>query len=111
MKTIKFSDRYTKHPIPVKDGSIIRLIEVLNSKFENLHESFIEYDTRYYTKGHYNLLKSGDCLVLLFLGAGSVWDSSELFTTVRRQTPAKDKYYKSCRGEEFIVKIKNKTLK
>jgi len=105
MKIIKFSDRYAKHPIPVKDGSIVTLIEVFNSWFENLHESFIEYDTRKYKGEHYKLPKSGDCLVLLFLGEGSIYDSSELFTTVRRQTPIKEAYYKSLRGQKLIVKI------
>lgn len=106
MKSIKFSHRYSKHPINVIDGCEVRLIEVLNSKFEDLSDTFKGYDTRLYCGGNYKLPKTGDCLVLLFLGAGSMWDSSELFTTVRRSTPAKEIYYKGLRGQKLMVKIK-----
>lgn len=106
MKTIKFSSRYTKHPINVINGSEVRLIEVLNSKFEELSDTFKEYDTKYYCEGHYKLPKKGDCLVLLFLGEGSMWDSSELFTTVRRSTPSKEMYYKGLRGQKLMVEVK-----
>ena len=106
MKIIKFSHRYTKHPINVIDGCEVRLIEVLKSKFEDLSDTFIEYDTKHYCRGHYKLPKKGDCLVLLFLGGGPIWDTSELFTTVRRSTPAKEMYYKGLRGQKLVVKIK-----
>ena len=106
MKTIKFSHRYTKHPINVIDGSEVRLIEVFNSKFEDLSDTFKEYDTKYYCGGHYTLPKKGDCLVLLFLGEGPIYDISELFTTVRRSTPAKEMYYKGLRGQKLVVNIK-----
>ena len=106
MKTIKFSHRYTKHPINVIDGSEVRLIEVLNSKFEDLSDTFKEYDTKLYCGGNYKLPKNGDCLVLLFLGDGPIWDTSELFTTVRRSTPAKEMYYKGLRGQKLMVNIK-----
>ena len=105
MRTIKFSHRYTKHPINVIDGCEVRLIEVLNSKFEDLSDSFKEYDTKLYCGGNYKLPKKGDCLVLLFLGDGSIWDTSELFTTVRRSTPAKEMYYKGLRGQKLVAKI------
>jgi len=100
MRTIKFSHRYTK-----MRGSEVRLIEVLNSKFEDLSDTFIEYDTRLCCGGNYKLPKKGDCLVLLFLGKGSIWDSSELFTTVRRSTPEKEAYYKGLRGQKLRVEI------
>jgi len=104
MKIIKFSHRYTKLPINVMDGSEVRLIEVLNSKFEDLSDTFKEYDTQYYG-GNYKLPKKGDCLVLLFLGDGVTWDASELFTTVRRSTPEKEAYYKGLRGQKLRFEI------
>ncbi|MCK5138249.1 MAG: hypothetical protein KAQ85_00265 [Thermodesulfovibrionia bacterium] len=105
MKTIKFSHRYTKHPNKVRDGSEVILLEVLNSKFEELSDTFIEYDTKNFSGENYKLPKKGDCLVLLFLGAGVIWDTGELFTTVRRSTPAKEMYYKGLRGQKLVAKI------
>lgn len=105
MKTIKFTHKYTKHPLNVMDGSEVKLIEVLNSKFEELSDTFKEYDTKYYCGGHYKLPKKGDCLVLLFLGNGAILGADELFTTVRRSTPAKEMYYKGLRGQKLGVKI------
>ena len=105
MKIIKFSHRYTKHPINVIDGSEVRLIEVLNSKFEELSDTFKEYDTKLYCGGNYKLPNNGDCLVLLFLGDGAILGTSELFTTVRRSTPAKEMYYKGLRGQKIVAKI------
>jgi len=105
METIKFSHRYTKHPINVMNGSEVRRIEVLNSKFEDLSDAFIQYDTKYYCSGNYKLPKKGDCLVLLFLGGGAISGESELFTTVRRSTPDKEQYYKGLRGQKLVAKI------
>ena len=105
MQSIKFSHHCVKMPDNVKNNSIVRLIEVLNSKFEDLHESYIEYDTRTVKGDMYPLPKKGDCLVLLFLGDGLSFDSAELFTTVRRSTPDKERYYKGLRGQELIVSI------
>ena len=105
MATIKFSHRYTKHPINVIDGCEVRLIEVLNSKFEDISDTFKEYDTKLYYGGNYALPKKGDCLVLLFLGDGPILGTSELFTTVRRSTPAKEMYYKGLRGQKLVAKI------
>ena len=105
MNIIKFSHRYTKHPINVMDGCEVRLIEVLNSKFEELSDTFKEYDTKLYCGGNYKLPKKGDCLVLLFLGEGPIWDTAELFTTVRRSTPEKEMYYKGLRGQTLVARI------
>jgi hypothetical protein len=105
MKSIKFSHRYTKMPGRVQHGSIVRLIEVLNSRFEDLHPAFINYDTTTVEGETYPLPKKGNCLVLLFIGDGVTWDSAELFTTVRRSTLGKERYYKGLRGEQMIMNI------
>jgi len=105
MESIKFSNRYVKMPHNVKNNSVVKLIEVLNSRFEDLHESFIEYDARTAEGDMYPLPKEGDCLILLFIGEGPVWDTAVLFTTVRRSTPDKELYYRGLRGKELIVKI------
>lgn len=105
IKSIKFSHRYVKHPYNVQNGSVVTLIEVLNSRFEDLHKSFIEYDTTTVNNEKYPLPGRGDCLVLLFLGIGLSWDTAELFTTVRRSTPEKERYYMGLRGKKLVVKI------
>lgn len=110
IKSIKFSHRYVKHPYNVQNGSAVTLIEVLNSRFEDLHKSFIEYDTTTVNNKKYSLPRCGDCLVLLFLGRGLSWDTSELFTTVRRSTPENERYYKGLRGKKWWVKIEDKDL-
>ena len=92
-------------PLNVGDGSTVRLIEVIDTKFEMLHKSFVDYDTKIYNGGFYDLPKSGDCLILLLVGKGLAFDTGELFTTVRPATPAKTKYYKSLCGKELTVKI------
>lgn len=105
MRTIKFRHMYVKMPHNVINNSVVKLIEVLNSRFEDLHESFIGYDARAVKGDIYPLPKSGDCLVLLFIGDGISFDSGELFTTVRRSTPDKERYYRGLRGKELIVRV------
>lgn len=105
MRTIDFSHQYMKMPHNVTNNSVVKLIEVLNSRFEDLHESFIEYDAKTDKGDMYPLPKNGDCLILLLLGDGLAFDQGALFTTVRRSTPDKKRYYKGLRGQELIVKI------
>ena len=105
ISTIKFSHKYTKMPLNVGNGSIVRLIEVIDTKFERLHKSFVDYDTKIYNGEFYDLPKSGNCLILLFIGEGLAFDTGELFTTVRPATPAKKKYYNSLCDKELTVKI------
>ena len=92
-------------PGRLQHGSIVRLIEVLNSRFEDLHPAFINYDTTTVEGETYPLPKKGNCLILLFLGDGVTWDAAELFTTVRRSTPEKERYYERLCDHEFIVSI------
>lgn len=92
-------------PGQVQHNSIVKLIEVFNSRFEDLHQSFINYDTTTVDGDGYLLPKYGDCLVLLFLGNGMAWDTAELFTTVRSHSPVKEQYYKGLRGQQMIVNI------
>jgi len=105
MKNIKFSHTYSKFPINVRSGSEVKLIEVIDTKFEHLCDTFKEYDTTFYNGGNYNLPMRGECLILLFLGDGAIKGQWELFTTVCRSTPSKKQYYKSLRGQRLIVKI------
>ena len=99
MNTIKFSHRYTKLPDTISSGDEVTLLEVLNSRFQDLHGAFIRYDATTDKGDLYPLPKTGSCLVLIFIF------NDEIFTTVRRQTPEKEKYYKGLRGEVLRLEI------
>ncbi len=94
---IKFSHNYPKLPA----NPTAELIQVFVVDFEDLSKEFIEYDTQFVDKdsfGNYPLPR-GKLLVLLFR------DFWNLFTTVRRWTPEKQKYYQSNTGNLFNVVI------
>ena len=98
-KTIQFSHRYNKMPHGIYTGDSVVLLEVLNSRFQDLHPAFIRYDATTDKGELYPLPKTGSCLVLIFLFKG------DIFTTVRRHTPEKEKYYKGLRGELLQLEI------
>ena len=77
------------------------LIGVFPVKLEKLHKSFIAYDTDY---GIYKLPKKGKALMLLFQK-----NDYDCFTTLRRETPQKLKYYKSLTGQKFDIIITKDT--
>jgi len=91
---IKFSHKYRKLS-GVKNNKAI-LLEVIPVKLENLHKPFLDYDT---DNGKFILPKLGIYLMLIFISDGF------LFTTIRRSTPEKKKYYDGCIGQEFDVEI------
>ena len=99
MNTIKFSHRYNKLPDTINSGDEVTLLEVLNSRFQDLHPAFIKYDATIDAGDLYPLPKTGSCLVLIFLFNGGI------FTTVRRQIPEKEKYYRGLRGEVLRLEI------
>jgi len=99
MNTIKFSHRYTKLPDAINSGDEVTLLEVLNSRFEDLHPAFIQYDATTDKGELYPLPKTGGCLVLIFQF------NNDIFTTVRRHTPEKERYYKGLRGEVLQLVI------
>jgi len=91
---IKFSHNYNKLS-GVKNNKAV-LIEVIPVKMENLHKPFLDYDT---DNGKFYLPKLGIYLLLIFNSGGFI------FTTIRRQTPEKKKYYDGCIGQEFDVEV------
>jgi hypothetical protein len=94
--TIKFSHRYPKL---VSSGAIdgyAVLLDVIPVNLEELSKPFLDYDTDY---GRYELPKKGRYLLLLLeSGRG-------LFTTIRRQTPQKESYYRGLIDETFEVSM------
>lgn len=104
MKKIKFSHIYQKlldsHNDVVDHATLHAVIPV---QLEELHASFIDYDT---DSGKYALPAKGKYLMLVFEKPTEVYVSDRnLFTTIRRFTPTKYDYYKNAVGEIFEVII------
>lgn len=99
MKQIKFSHDYNK----LEGAKFARLLQVVPVKLEDLSPEFLAYDT---DNGRFQLPKQGDYLMLLFNHEGT-WS---LFTTIRRNTPEKLRYYQATVGEEFEIIIKLKPI-
>ena len=76
-----------------------RLIEVIPVELSQLSNYMRDYDTDF---GKYELPKSGKYLMLIFLKSVEAYISAtNLFTTIRRATPEKERYYKSRIGHIF----------
>lgn len=102
MKTIRFSSTYTKMPA---NPSPSKILEVFVVEHE-LHPSFVAYDTQILDGGKYKLPIGRKLVVLLQTSDGDVW------TTIRRHTPDKEKYYMGLRGHfvKCVVEEKNRSL-
>jgi hypothetical protein len=103
MNQIKFSHEYLKFPKGFKWGNSYRLLHVFLEDSKNLRKDFLDYDTIYSEGEEVKSYKLpvGKVLVLLF-------DAHEFgcFTTIRRFTIEKEKYYKGAVGAFFeFVKL------
>lgn len=103
MKNILFSQQYTKMP---DDPSPSTLLEVFVVDRVDLCNEFVEYDTRITDGGNYKLVH-GKLLVLLLKTRGN-----DLWTTIRRCTSCKLRYYRKIRGSvvNIVVEEKNRSL-
>lgn len=99
MNVLKFDNVCLKFPDGLFSGDEVRLLEVLNTRFEDLHEAFLQYDVTTNNLKRYQMPKTGDALVLLLIFG------IDLFTTIRKHTNEKEKYYKSLRGSNLIIEI------
>ncbi|MGP8322457.1 MAG: hypothetical protein ACT6FG_00450 [Methanosarcinaceae archaeon] len=98
MKSIKFDREFMKFPAGLFSGDEVRLLEVLKTRYENLHSGFVEYDTEG-VSSRYKLPESGDALVLILIYG------TELFTTIKQYTPVKEYEYNAARGHNLTVEI------
>jgi len=99
MPKIKFLHDYWKlHNIAKRTPVILLQVFVVDKK--DLSPDFVEYDTAIHPEGHYKL-PNGKLIVLLF------YQGMVLFTTIRRWTPEKERYYTSQMGETFEVVIED----
>lgn len=101
MNQIKFSSDYEKLPLNW-NGTQARLISVslFGVKYFKLtFPQFIEYDTKYRGKtGNYDL-SFDEGILLVFLH----YNSGKPFTTIRRFTPSKFRYYKQRETQTFTL--------
>ncbi|HRS98123.1 MAG TPA: hypothetical protein P5040_08040 [Smithella sp.] len=106
MHTIKFSHVYKK--LLDEHNDVIEfatLIDVRRVEISELHQKFKEYDT---DNGLYALPPKGIYLMLIFLKPPELNNgtcAANLFTTLRRSTPTKDKYYRAAIGEMFLIDV------
>jgi hypothetical protein len=98
---IKFSHNYKKLVTgKVEHCGLIEnatLIEVINIDLENLSNAFRRYDT---DNGKYELPKKGKYMILIFQKT-----ERDIFTTIRRWTPEKEKYYRSAIDQNFEIEV------
>jgi hypothetical protein len=100
MSQIKFSHHYVKLN-KIDTSRPVMLVHLFLTNTSALSDEFLEYDTVYWEgmeKKHYPLEKGMPILFLLFVDFNGT-----LFSTVRRNTPEKEKYYISKIGMMFDV--------
>lgn len=95
VKAIKFSHYYEKFPA-VLTPTFLKGIRIKH--YNDLTEEFIQKDTAIKGGGNYPLPKTK--LMILDL-----WTEGEYWTTVRRWTPDKEKYYRSLIGQEVKIVV------
>jgi hypothetical protein len=104
MNSIKFSHTYQK--LLDSHNDVIETAILLHVQWINLADlsvDFINYDT---DNGKYKLPEKGSYLMLIFLKPHEDYITDlNLFTTLRRQTPEKEKYYLSKIGQQFKIII------
>jgi hypothetical protein len=105
MPVIKFSHKYKKLGTSYLDNivSTATLIEVVVVELSNLSKEFISYDT---DDGRFQLPSAGFYMMLIFKKPGRLdSDTTDIFTTMRRYTFEKEKYYRENIGKVFDIKI------
>lgn len=108
MKTIKFSYPYDKMPAGYY---LSKLLDVIPIKLEDLSQEFLKYDTLIEGDEYYKLPAKGDYIILMLRSTairddnGDLQEASQLWTTIRRRTPEKEKYYRGLIGEVLECKI------
>lgn len=99
MNKIRFSHRYAKMPMCL-NGT--RVLEVFTTTKKDLSPGFIAFDTTILGTNEQYPLPNGRLLVIMLLTGNHLWQ------TIRRQTDAKEAYYRSLRGQEVEIVIEEK---
>ncbi len=107
MTQIKFSHIYQKLLDSHNDAvDTATLLHVNIIELSEAHQSFIAYDT---DDGKYKLPDKGKYLMLLFLKPHESYVTDKnIFTTLRRYTPEKHRYYMEQRDKVFNIVLESK---
>ena len=99
---IKFSHEYAKMPEHISPSTLLEVFVV----DDDLHPVFVDYDTQIVDGGKYTLPRGKKLVLLLQTQDGDVW------TTIRRHTPQKERHYRGIRGKfvDIVVENKDKSL-
>ena len=106
MPRIKFSHTYSKLMLP--NGAPLQravLLDAVDISLGDMAREFLDYDT---DDGTFVLPKRGEYLMLIFKKFSlpdAVVGGVNLFTTLRRSTPEKRRYYRNKIGFVFDVVI------
>jgi hypothetical protein len=108
---IKFSHEYVKLPYLDMEVTLISVQRIKDfQSFATKCDGFILYDTTYFGDNEYqvyDLSKLKDALILTFYYEFRFQDIRDVrgvcFTTIRRWTPNKEKYYNEKIGEKFYT--------
>ena len=101
MNQIKFSHYYSKMPSKSLDATWkTRVLEVFTTTKKDLSPGFIKFDTTILNSNEQYPLPDGKLLVIMLLTGTFLWQ------TIRRATPEKERYYRSLRGQEVEIVIK-----
>ena len=100
---LEFDYRCAKMP---EEISNTRLLEVIKTHHDNLSPEFRVYDTEY-DVGYYALPDTDLLLLLLVSYEENVSGgyNERMWTTLRRFSQQKEKYYKSIRGKQIKINI------
>ena len=93
MKKIKFSHRYDKL---LEMASTPTLIQVLKIHYNDLSEYMLRYDATISDSDEMYPVPKCELILLIFQSSKNM-----IFTTIRRYTPEKFRYYKDAEGEIF----------
>lgn len=102
---IKFSHHYPKLGVLAGTNDEARLLDAHPVQLELLSPDFLDYDTAIDGGGYYKLPRKGRYLMLIFARP----DNVGLFTTLRRWTPEKERYYREMTGQRFKVEYMTPT--
>ena len=87
-------------PHDLNDGDQVKLLQIAKIHHDDLTPEFIEYDTTILDGGNYEL-PNKFLLLLIFISE----KDEGIFTTLRKLSPEKEKFYRDAQGELFEVII------
>jgi hypothetical protein len=103
MKTIKFSSDYLKLPRNSNGTQAVLIgVTTANLKYlKNATPQFIRYDTTKFDGTKYDFTFDGNAIILTFIHM----NTGVPFTTIRRYTKEKYKYYKGLEWKTLMIEI------